>query len=128
MSQLTLKTKIIIIILIMKNNSVSSQICFYVFQVQHYGLIIHYTCGQESMPEAILPHELRNSGMSPLILTNYRCSIQSILTGCMVSWYIICSVTQLQRLVKTAQSIKGHELCSIKDIYSDWCHRTARSI
>ncbi|XP_069035161.1 uncharacterized protein [Lepisosteus oculatus] len=61
----------------------------------------------------------------------YRCTIESILTGCITGWYGNCSAWDrkvLQRVVKSAQLITGCELPNIQDIYSARRLKKARSI
>ncbi|KAJ8346612.1 hypothetical protein SKAU_G00280130 [Synaphobranchus kaupii] len=60
-------------------------------------------------------------GMGTQVLTNfYTCTIESILTYSLTSWFG-SSTTQdqkvLQRVVKTAQNITGSKLTSIQDIF-----------
>ncbi|KAL3051157.1 hypothetical protein OYC64_001430 [Pagothenia borchgrevinki] len=51
----------------------------------------------------------------------YRCTIESILTGCFTAWYgSFCTALNrkaLQRVVKTAQNITRTELPSMEDLY-----------
>jgi hypothetical protein len=54
---------------------------------------------------------LKKFGLSPKALTNfYRCTIESILLGCITAWYGNCSTHNrkaLQRVVRSAQCITG---------------------
>ena len=54
---------------------------------------------------------LKKFGMSPKTLTNfYRCTIESILLGCITAWYGNCSAHNCnahQRVVRSAQCITG---------------------
>ena len=54
---------------------------------------------------------LKRFGMGPQILKMfYRCTIESILTGCITAWYDNCLPSDrkvLQRVVQTAQNITG---------------------
>ena len=54
---------------------------------------------------------LKKFGLSLITLTNfYRCTIESILSGCITTWYGNCSAhnqTALQRVVRSAQRITG---------------------
>ncbi|XP_072373139.1 uncharacterized protein [Scyliorhinus torazame] len=76
--------------------------------------------------------KLRKFGMSTLTLTNfYRCTIESILSGCITAWYGNCSAQdhkKLQRVVNTAQSITQICLPSIDSIYTSRCLGKAGSI
>jgi hypothetical protein len=60
--------------------------------------------------------------MDPQILKKfYSCTIESILTGCITSWYSNCSASDckvLQRVVCTAQYITGAKLPDIQDLYT----------
>ena len=70
--------------------------------------------------------------MSPKTLTNfYRCTIESILLGCITAWYINCTALNrkaLQRVVRSAQHITGGKLPSLQDTYSTRCHGKAKNI
>jgi hypothetical protein len=54
---------------------------------------------------------LKKCGLSPKTLTNlYRCTIESILSGCITAWYGNCTAHKrraLQRMVRSAQRITG---------------------
>jgi hypothetical protein len=57
---------------------------------------------------------------SQILKRFYRCTIKSILTGCITVWYGNCSASDckaLQRVVRTAQYITGAKLPSIQDLY-----------
>ena len=61
----------------------------------------------------------------------YRCTIESILSGCITAWYGSCSAADrkaLQRVVKTAERIIGGHLPSVQGIYNSRCLRKARNI
>src|SRR4029434_2454422 len=47
---------------------------------------------------------LKKAHLSPLV-NFYRCTIESILTNCILVWYGSCSVVDRKRVVKTAQRI-----------------------
>ncbi len=72
---------------------------------------------------------LRKFGMSPSILrTFYTCTVESILTGCITSWFgnsTAGNCKALQRVVQTASHIVGGELPSLQDIYTRQCIRKA---
>ena len=60
--------------------------------------------------------------MGPEILKRfYSCNIESILTGCITTWYGNCSASDrkaLQRVVCTAQYITGVKPPAIQDLYT----------
>uniref|UniRef100_A0A4W5MJ42 Reverse transcriptase domain-containing protein n=1 Tax=Hucho hucho TaxID=62062 RepID=A0A4W5MJ42_9TELE len=75
---------------------------------------------------------LKKFSLSPKTLTNvYRCTIESILSGCITTWYGNCSAHNrkaLQRVVRTAQGITGGKLPALQDTYTTRCHRKAKKI
>uniref|UniRef100_A0AAZ3QQU1 Alkylated DNA repair protein AlkB homologue 8 N-terminal domain-containing protein n=1 Tax=Oncorhynchus tshawytscha TaxID=74940 RepID=A0AAZ3QQU1_ONCTS len=75
---------------------------------------------------------LKKFGLSPKALTNfYRCTIESILSGCITAWYGNCSSHNrkaLQRVVRSAQRITGGKLPALQDTYTTRCHRNAIKI
>lgn len=75
---------------------------------------------------------LRKFDMNTSILTNfYRCTINSLRTGCITVWNRNCSSPSrkiLQGMVQTAQNITGRSLPSTQGIYRSWCPQKARSI
>jgi hypothetical protein len=74
----------------------------------------------------------KKCGLSPKTLTNfYRCTIESILSGCITAWYGNCTAhnrRDLQRVVRSAQRITGDKLSALQDTYSTRCHRKAEKI
>ncbi|XP_069367947.1 uncharacterized protein [Paralichthys olivaceus] len=74
---------------------------------------------------------LRRFNVDSRILCNfYRCTIESILTGCITAWYGSCTALNrktLQRVVKTAQHITRTELPSM-DLYTQRCRKKAHRI
>ncbi len=70
--------------------------------------------------------------MSPNILRSfYTCTVESILTGCIIAWFgnnTAGNHKALQRVVRTARHIVGGELPSLQDIYTRRCTRKARRI
>jgi hypothetical protein len=62
---------------------------------------------------------LKKFGLSPKTLTNlYRCTIKSILLGCITAWYGNCTALNrkaLQRVVRTAQRITWDKLPALHD-------------
>jgi hypothetical protein len=76
---------------------------------------------------------LKKFGLSPKTLTNfYRCTIESILLGCITAWYGNCSAHNhrraLQRVVRSAQRITRGKLHALQDTYSTRCNRKAKKI
>ena len=75
---------------------------------------------------------LKKFGLSPKILTNFcRCTIESILLGCITAWYGNCTTLNrkaLQRVVRSAQRITGGKLPALHDTYSTRCHRKTKRI
>ncbi|KAI3364132.1 hypothetical protein L3Q82_010949, partial [Scortum barcoo] len=58
---------------------------------------------------------------SRLLCSFYRCTIESLLTGCITAWYSSCTALNrkaLQRVVKAAQHITRTELPSMEDLYT----------
>ena len=74
---------------------------------------------------------LKKFGMSIKTLANfYRCTIESILSGCITAWYGSCSAAELkalQRVVKSAEGSIGCHLRSMQSIYGTRCLRKARN-
>jgi hypothetical protein len=72
--------------------------------------------------KTVVKRILKRFGMSPQILKRfYRCTIESILTGCISTWYGNCSASDckaLQRVVRTAQDFTGAKLPDIQDLYT----------
>ena len=77
----------------------------------------------------IPPQETERFGMGPQILKRfYSCTIESILTGCIIAWCGNCSAYNRkaqQREVCTSQYITGAKLPAIQDLYTRWCQRKA---
>ena len=73
-----------------------------------------------------------NGAMDSRILCNfYRCTIESILTGCITAWYGSCTALNLkarQRVVKSAQHITRTELPYMEDLYTQQCRKKANRI
>ena len=69
--------------------------------------------------------------MSSTALTNfYRCTIESILSGCITAWYGSCSVQdckKLQKVVNEAESVTQTSLPSIDSVYTFRCLGKAAS-
>jgi hypothetical protein len=70
---------------------------------------------------------MKRFGMGPQILKKfYSCTIKSILTGCITTWYGNCSASDhkwQQRVVCMAQYITGAKLDDIQDLYTRRCQR-----
>ena len=68
---------------------------------------------------------LKKFGLSPNTLTNfYRCTIESVLTGCITAWYGNCRIQdrkQLQSVINTAQRITQTNLPSMDSLYYTRC-------
>ena len=78
------------------------------------------------------PHRrLKKFGLSSKTLTNfYKCTIESILSGCITAWNGNCTALNrkaLQRVVRSAQHITGDKLPALHDTYSTQCHRKAKN-
>eukprot|EP00061_Rhincodon_typus_P003092 g19253.t1 len=75
---------------------------------------------------------LKTFGMFIRTLTNfYRCTIESILSGCITAWYGNCSAQDckiLQKMVCTAQTITEANLPSMDSIYMARFHGKAANI
>ena len=66
-----------------------------------------------------------------LLVTFYRCSVESILTYCICVWFFSCTAAErkaLQRVVNSAQKIVGCSLPSLAELYDTRCHRKATKI
>ena len=76
--------------------------------------------------------KLKKYGLAPKTLKNlYRCTIESLLSGCITTWSGNCTArncSALQRVVRSAQRITGGKLPALQDIYSTRCHRKAKNI
>eukprot|EP00061_Rhincodon_typus_P000661 g12358.t1 len=76
--------------------------------------------------------QLRKFGLFLRCLTNfYRCSIESIQSGCMTAWYGNCSAQdgkKLQKVVCTAQTITEANLSFMDSIYMARCQGKAANI
>eukprot|EP00061_Rhincodon_typus_P002958 g18913.t1 len=75
---------------------------------------------------------LRKFDMSIRSLTNvYRCTIESILSGCIMTWNGNCSAQdckKLQKVVRTAQAITEANLPAMDSNYTARCRRKAADI
>eukprot|EP00061_Rhincodon_typus_P004101 g21740.t1 len=75
---------------------------------------------------------LRKFGTSIKSLTNFRrCTIESILSRCILAWYGNCSAQdhkKSQKVMCTAQTITKANLLSMDSIYTARCHGKAVNI
>jgi hypothetical protein len=73
---------------------------------------------------------LKEFVLAPKTLINfYRCTIESILSGCIIAWYANCTAHNrkaLQRVVRSAQCITRGKLPTLLDAYSTRCHNMAK--
>lgn len=61
----------------------------------------------------------------------YRSAIESILTYCILIWYLNCMPPDrnaLKRVVHTVQKIVGRDLVSLDEIYETLCLRRVEKI
>ncbi|XP_062896713.1 kinesin-like protein KIF6 isoform X3 [Mobula hypostoma] len=76
--------------------------------------------------------KLKKFGLSTKTLTNfYRCTVESILLGCITTWYGSCPVQnrkKLQKIVNTAQHITQTNLPSLDSLYTARCRSSAARI
>ena len=73
----------------------------------------------------------RNNIPQKLLVSFYRCSIESILTYCLCVWFSSCTVAQRKRLqgvIKAAQKITGCPLPSLDELHSSRCLKKAKSV
>ena len=67
---------------------------------------------------------LKKFDLSPKTLTNfYRCTIESILSGCIIAWYDNCTAHNCR-----AQHITGGKLPDLQVTYNTRCHRKTEKI
>ncbi|KAI4900118.1 hypothetical protein NFI96_028297 [Prochilodus magdalenae] len=75
---------------------------------------------------------LKRFGIDPRILrTFYTCTVESILTGSITTWYGSCTAIErkaLQRVVRAAQYITGVQLPNLLDLYTSRCLRKTRRV
>ena len=75
---------------------------------------------------------LRGNNISQrLMVSFYRCSIESILTYCICVWYSSCTMAQrkkLQRVINTAQEIVGCPLTTLEELYNSRRLKKTQSI
>ncbi|KAK3534494.1 hypothetical protein QTP86_016310, partial [Hemibagrus guttatus] len=72
----------------------------------------------------------KNNITQRLMVSFYRCSIESLLTYCICVWYTSCTVAQrkaLQRVINTAQKI-GCPLLTLEELHSSRCLKIAQNI
>lgn len=66
-----------------------------------------------------------------LLVSFYRCSVESVLTYCICVWFLSCTAAErnaLQRVVNSAQKIIGCPLPSLQELYSSRCLKKAVKI
>ncbi len=66
-----------------------------------------------------------------LLLSFYRCSIESVLTHGLLAWYGSSSAADkkaLQRVIKTAQNITKQQLPALDDIFASHCLQKIHNI
>ncbi|GAA6088507.1 uncharacterized protein LOC109141784, partial [Tachysurus ichikawai] len=81
-------------------------------------LIVDFSTKQERLPSQVLK-------------TFYTCTIESVLTSSITSWFGNSTMQDrraLQRVVRSAERTIHTELPDLKDIYSTWCRTRARKI
>ena len=74
---------------------------------------------------------LKRLSGSQILKRFYSCTIESILTGCITTWYGNCSASDrkaLQRVVRTAQYITGAKLPAIQNLYHRRFQKKAHKI
>ncbi|XP_052313507.1 uncharacterized protein LOC127906199 [Oncorhynchus keta] len=73
---------------------------------------------------------MKKFGLSPKTLTNfYRCTIKSILLGCITAWYGKWSAYNrktLLRVVRSAQRITRGRLSALQNTYTIRCHKAKK--
>ena len=90
-------------------------------------------CSRESQELQVpwRPHQRRPvmvTSNSRILCNFYRCTIKSIRSGCITTWYGNCKNHDrkaLQRVVKTAQHLTRSDMPSIQDLYTRRCRRKA---
>ena len=75
---------------------------------------------------------LRKAGLrQQLLVSFYRCTMESIITNCISVWYISCKAADrkaLQRVISRAQKIIGTQLPALEDVYNSRCQKKAVNI
>ena len=89
----------------------------------------HRQRGEEGAIASLQPQEAEDIWLVTKNTQNfYRCTIESILSGCITAWYGNCSAHKrkaLQRVVRSAQRITGGKLPALQDTYTTRCYRKA---
>ncbi|KAK3561725.1 hypothetical protein QTP86_012698 [Hemibagrus guttatus] len=73
----------------------------------------------------------KNNITQRLLVSFYRCSIESLLKYCICVWYTSCTVAQrkaLQRVINMAQKIIGCPLLNLEELHSSHCLKIAQNI
>ncbi|KAI4875497.1 hypothetical protein NFI96_004997 [Prochilodus magdalenae] len=88
--------------------------------------------GKTAQQRLFFLRRLGRFGMDPRTLrTFYTCTVESILTGSITTWYRSCTAIEwkaLQRVVRTAQYITGVQLSNLLDLYTSRCLRKTRRV
>ena len=92
----------------------------------------HQDSREEGTTKPFPPQETVRLGMGSQILKKfYSCTIESILTGCIITWYGNCSASErkaLQRVVRMDQYITVAKLPAIQDLYNRQYQRKAHKL
>jgi hypothetical protein len=92
----------------------------------------HRPCGEAGETRLFNLRRLKKFALSPKTLSNfYRCTIESILSGCITAWYgnsTSHNRRALKRVVRSAQRITGGTQPTLQDTYTTRCHRKAKKI
>uniref|UniRef100_A0A8K9XHI6 Reverse transcriptase domain-containing protein n=1 Tax=Oncorhynchus mykiss TaxID=8022 RepID=A0A8K9XHI6_ONCMY len=119
------------------NGTVVERVVSFKFLGVHITDKLNWSTHTDSVVKKVQQHlfnlrRLKKFGLSPKAFTNfYRCTIESILSGCITPWYGNCSAHNrkaLQRVVRSAQRITGGKLPALQDTYTTRCHRKAIKI
>ena len=91
----------------------------------------HRQRGEEGATAPLQPQEAEEIWLVNKNTNFYRCTIESILSGCITAWYGNCTTLNrkaLQRMVRSAQRIPGGKLPALHATYNTRCHRKAKKI
>jgi hypothetical protein len=121
-------------VLYLQNDLIKGMCLFFKFHGVHITNKLSWSKRTKTVVKRAWQHifplrRLKIFGIVPQILKRfYSCTIESILTDCITSWYGYCSASDhkaLQRVVRTAQYITGAKLSAIQDLYTRRCQRKA---
>ena len=94
-------------------------------KVEHFKFLgVHHTDSvvKKAQQRLFNLRRLKKLVLSPKTLTNfYRCTIKSILSGCITTWYSNCSA-------HNRRALQRGKLPPLQDTYSTQCHRRAKKI